>query len=381
MAERTWDRAGGDGDFENNANWGGANYPVSDDTINISNATAPTTNRPTMGLFNFNLTNAVSPTYTNWLDGAGIGTVTINCNGQTVTAGEATEIAVSFTLTDGTYNDGGFAHVVNGGIIRTGGTLTSSAGWQMGEDGDLSGTLDLALTVNQPVTAELTANTTISTLAGNGTITGAFLLIFSDNTDNFWTFTGSCSSAVRVSITIPTSTGGAITLASNAALSFFSNNDILTLDGDLNIGDGLLTVRGTLDNQTNTLDANDYNVTCGAIVLGLAGKPLRDGLLTMGSGIWTIASITVADTAADGNSIAFDTAEIRLSGTLDGDAGDVICTNTSAEVFGGIVAGVNISTGPDLIVYGSDDESSCTGNTNVELAPPVGSMAMSGGGA
>ena len=89
------------------------------------------------------------------------------------------------------------------------------------------------------------------------------------------------------------------------------------------------------------LDMNGNKFTCGSVVLGIKSAANRNGLLILGTGSHSIASIADGNASNLVNAIDLGTSTTTLSGTFDGD--NITVTNDNARIIGGTLTNVDCS--------------------------------------
>jgi len=188
----TWNNGAADGNFNTNGNWEEGSPPADTDTIDISDETAPTTNRPTAGkTFHFNITHALNAVViSDWLDGAAIGNVTVNhadamvysgtnvsgnvivsagiwTPGTTETTVGTTTVASGASFWPSNATSTGLVTINPGGVLMVWNTFTANGGVSLG------GTLQMGT-----VPAVLDSASPILITADGAVIDWAYLDIF-----------------------------------------------------------------------------------------------------------------------------------------------------------------------------------------------------------
>ena len=323
------------------------------------------------------------------LGGTFDGSLTVNGNGKTVTA-TAAITAGSFTLTLGTYNDGGFPHLFAESITISGGTFTNTGTWT--KTGD-SGTVENAtytrsftdLAVAGGVTMEMSDDVYMASLSlGDGAaVTGSLgteiLQLIKQNgsgpsSDGYWTQPSDATVSVPVRIWKCSKAPGSNIALTNKNLTVETNGEnAITMDGNISLGTGNLYVRGTGTDNSQTLDMAGYNLTCGAVSLGAIAANTGKGVLYLGEGTHSIASLADGDGDTATNELYFESSSVSLSGTLDGD--NITTTSAGANLHGGTIQNVT-STGVihcwGVTDGGSNSADVCHEGSNVSAA--VGGM-------
>ncbi|KKN89745.1 hypothetical protein LCGC14_0235910 [marine sediment metagenome] len=304
--------------------------------------------------------------------------------GSTVTL-QADSLVDNFQVVTGTFADGGNDFDIAGSIICAG-TITTTGDWTMSGTGSLinagpSNAL-AGLNIAAGVVGTLIGTFYCRKLAGSGTYQGANLFYVRFPPDNFWSFAGTASSNTTINLSGSRSSGAGITL--NNALFNLQGYDgnVLTMDGDLNTGTGVIRIYGSSGDRTVTLDMVTFDIKGGEseVVLGTpAASAGRWGKIDFGSGYHQIASLRYGNAANNaGNGIDFGTADVECSGNLNATgiaAADIANTNGTIRL--GTITALDMSVGGTIQGYGSVDG---TGNSDVEFAPAVGSLAMCGVG-
>lgn len=264
------------------------------------------------------------------------GLLNINAGG-THTAADAASWD-SFTLTAGTYVDGGKDHSIAGNISVMGGTLTSTGDWTMTANGDaVNGTSNGFSNVIVDGTTTMTLAGAFRlkklTMTGGGTVSesGARYLYFNPPADDFWQVTnGTVNVRVIVDFTSGSySTGNSITLGNNKNFEIdrtTNGTTGLTLDGDLNIGTGTFEVGDGSANAYCDLGAN--TITCGNLNTDTSGTATLDvGTSTINIGTTFEGSgLAVTGEAIDGGHCLIVGGTVQnVSLPLDDDALD--CCN------------------------------------------------------
>jgi len=310
------------------------------------------------------------------------------------TAGTHTAVqaiaADSFTLTLGTYNDGGFAHLFAESITISDGTFTNTGTWT--KTGD-SGTVENAtytrsftdLAVAGGVTMEMSDDVYMASLSlGDGAaVTGSLgteiLQLIKQNgsgpsSDGYWTQPSDATVSVPVRIWKCSKAPGSNIALTNKNLTVETNGEnAITMDGNISLGTGNLYVRGTGTDNSQTLDMAGYNLTCGAVSLGAIAANTGKGVLYLGEGTHSIASLADGDGDTATNELYFESSSVSLSGTLDGD--NITTTSAGANLHGGTIQNVT-STGVihcwGVTDGGSNSADVCHEGSNVSAA--VGGM-------
>lgn len=309
MATCTWN-ATVDTDFENDANWGVGGHAHTGDTIVIASATTPESNRPTAGAtLNFSVAAALTVTLDNWLDGATIGTVTVNHPGAVVRS--AVAVTGTTTVAAGTFiPSANLAGAVT--VAQDVGVITIAASLSMAS-------LVNAGQVN--VNANCTLTVTTTTTNTSGTISGGELTtaVFAGAVDN---------------------TSGVL------GVRTMDFNGGLTGDGGTIGEGGAVTITGVV-NVTNCT----WSVAAGStLTCDLAG--------TLNLGAATVANLSVSITHATGTvtlagtSVAIVGLTLNTAGTLAAGAGYTFTlsgagafTNTASTITGTLNVDLSASTG------------------------------------
>ena len=311
------------------------------------------------------------------------GTGDVTCNSKTggkveVDAGGGTHTAVesgytaewySFTLTGGTYDDGGIDHNIETAISLAGGTLTSTGKWTLTANGTVvaaSYTRTMAeLAVLTGVEAELTGNTYTKkiTVEGTGTVVGAgTLYLYQPSVAGWWNTTQTLGCNVAV-FKVSVEPGNDINL-DGKDLTFAGNADrSITMTHNISLGAGSLKLQPTSD-KVYTLDINGKALTSEQVIIG-SGTTSGSGILKCGEGTITVGAGGIARGHASNNAneFHFDSVRILSSGDINL-AGFTAITNVGAKVIGGTLTNVTVTGAPLNATQGVTDGG---GNSNVRF--------------
>lgn len=317
------------------------------------------------------------------------GTGDVTCNSKTggkveVDAGGGTHTAVesgytaewySFTLTGGTYDDGGIDHNIETAISLAGGTLTSTGKWTLTASGTVLAstyTRTMAeLAIPTGVEAELTGNTYTKKITAVGTarIHGAGELRLYQPTAAWWNVAATVSFECDVNIFRSSAEPGADIVLADANLLFGSNSDrTITMTHDIDIGaggsGGVLTLGATVGKKY-TLDINGSAFTGKQMIIGDTNATTGSGIFHCGEGTITVGAGGIARGHASNNAneFHFDSARILSSGDINL-AGFTAITNVGAKVIGGTLTNVVVTGARLNATQGVTDGG---GNSNVRF--------------
>jgi len=308
-ADVTW-TAAVNTDFTNVGNWTGGVPAADGDTIDSTTSTAPATNRPAAGTFHFNITNAVSPYISSFLNGAAIGNVTVNSGAGAVVCASA----------------------ITGNVVITSGQLRPSAAIT------ISGTTDIAaagtlyfLEYNVMAVGEVT-------LAGTLDLRGLAL---------------DCSVPLRVTASTAAVSWNTGEIFGGFNAAGYSVAHTLTTGADL-----VCDVAGTLDLGTTTANSIAITTLTAAVTIG---NSFACGTLSTGANV-AGASKTIT-VGAGGYTMTNGT----LSGTLTVDlsAGAGAYVQTNGTIATGAI--LNVTTGTGAITYTALTKTG-TGAINITMA-------------
>jgi hypothetical protein len=203
--------------------------------------------------------------------------------------------------------------------------------------------------------------------SGSGTVLPSIFAIKANgiNTGNtLWSFTGECHSAVVLSLSNSGITTSPVRVVGKP-LTITSTADTLTVGGEIVVDNAdLIVVAGS--GNTTILAMEVHNLSCRDVLIG-------DGTDTgiqidFGSGSHCLRNLGEYQSLATGGVINFNTATLRISGTVTGNgASNISFRNTSARVYGGqFVDCVVHESDPLLTVHGGRNLGS---NYNMRFLP------------
>ena len=282
----------------------------------------------------------------------------------------------SFTLTAGTYADGGLDHTIAGSIVRNAGTLTSTGTWTMTAVGNLKQSTttqsfaELVIGDGSTFTATLTGSVCYKKLSihSAATVTGnQVLYCYLPSGNDYIDMSGTIGSTVDVTIQAGNSYSNQYPITADA-LVITCTNDIQTYTGVITAAS--TNIRGGT-NQYGHVIVGVANCDFGAVTLGAAGTN-RSGKLDLGDSGYAVTMASLADASAGNgsvNAMDFGTAIVTLSGTIDGS--DITATaGATPRANGGTISNVNLGSSNYLDARGVDGDSVTDGggNTNVRFA-------------
>lgn len=319
----------GPGTIAVSGNFGLATDAVLDDTINILlDGTGNVTDASGAGGGNYDV-NTVAGTHTQTTD--------LYCHDFKLTQGII--VGTGYTV----YLDGTFGPYTAG--TATGLSITQSgtndADWNTSTGKLVLYTAGTGATITLKGTAVIT-----QALAGSGAIApdASEYIYIHTPADNFWSYTGACSAPLKIYHGVSVSSGAAITLV-NANVDVVSSGDTLTMDGNLNIGTGALTLRGATTGANSTLTMSGNGLTCASVLVGYTTANVGSGIINFGSGLHIITgNMGRGNDANTANAFALDTGNFLLGGILNGDnqgtngitvtsdGANIVASGASAEI-------------------------------------------------
>ncbi len=295
----------------------------------------------------------------------------------------STQFWDSFTLTGGTYVDGGDAHTIAGSIILSADTFTSTGTWTMTAEGELNsgGKIFAELIVGAGATFDATMTGDVrfkkATLAAEVTLKGAFWFRAQNPpANNFLNMLGEVDGNAKVRIFSPgggSSNNGRIVAN---AFELFANNQNFTQSGTMTVVS--TKIYGTTNNQWAKLIIGGSGSSLGAVSIGTASGTNLGGRLDLGDGNYTVAIASLVNLVTAGdpptlNELDFGNAVIVISGNLN--AANITCSASSTPIIsgsGGSAAIINVNLGSsnylDARAIFGDSISDSGGNTNVRFA-------------
>lgn len=307
----------------------------------------------------------------------------------------AAMVCSQFTMTGGKFDlnskgmtvTGDIAHIP-GGTITNSGTVSQTA----------SGTVSWAELANPADHMRLAWGDGVDSTLNNSVFASKFsygagtvelsnrtLYVYNPTADNFWVDgSGSVETASTGAVNIEETKGdrenGSITCDCNLSIKGDADTT-LTMTGNIDIGTKTLTIWG--GNYGFLLTMGTSAVTGDTTIAMGDATYSRAAIIDFGSGDHVIAGIT--ELAGGGNcGIAFNTANINLSGTIDGAnmrAADI--SNTCAAIHGGTISNLDCSSTNELNAVNGVTEG--TGNTDVAFEgddsfPVPGTLMLMGAG-
>jgi len=309
----------------------------------------------------------------------GTGVVTWAQNGQTINLGGTNSHLTFGGVMTSTHSSSNEALTVNGaGNTLTLGGFTTGGSHTTGKIFIVNGSGNVVINgqINNGVESSLGltySGTGSLTLAGNNTYTGATTLSSGAIYVNSSTAFGAASSVVAMNgPTFDNTSGAAITLANNNAMTWGNNNTFIGTN-DLNLGTGAATLTG---NRTWTVNGGTLTVG-GAIGQSSAGF----GLTKAGAGTMVLAgnnTFTGGLTATGGTLI--------LSGTNTNTAATTITNATLTVDFSNVSAGTNVLSSASQLAFGSTNTASTQvvnlrGKDSTADTQTVNGINLFGGGA
>ena len=389
MAGRT---ATQNGDWNDNATWGGASFPTSSDSVglgtfhvtaNVVSACQNLSGGPSSELIltKNNFTSAgtmalADVAVTTGPDMAGVtlqaGLIDIGASGS-LTLSDDLAIVGNFELGGGTLDMNSKDMTANGNIVYSSGTLSNAGRITQDGTSDLNwGTLanlfDYAIAADATITL-ITAATTSArsfTSAAGSSLSPTTDQKFQVRTPmgaGWWVQAGSVSCEVRV-WSANSAPGGDIILT-DANLRFDADGIFTaTMDGNINLGTGTLSVLGAGAGKTQTIEMEANALTCVLALLGRASGT-ADGKLDLGTGTHSIGEIKGFHADNADNTLALGTCTIlNMTTGIVGVNLDTV-TATVAHLHGdgtSTITDVDISAGGTIICHNFNQAGS-TGNS------------------
>ena len=388
MADRT---ASQNGDWNDNATWGGASFPALLDLVDLAtfhvDANVPSACATLVGGISSELRltkNNFTCLSTMTLADVAVTTgpdmegvilqailVDIGANGS-LTLSDDLVIVGNFELGGGTWDMGSNDMTVYGNLIYSGGSMANDGRVIQG-----SGNLDW-FTAPNLLDYEQAAGSLVSivgapyswvrkfTQAVDATLqspTGKYMLMYQADA-GWWNALGTVTADVHVNRTL-TAPGNTISLV-NADL-YFETNAVhsITMDAGIALGTGALRVHGSgAAPGCYTLTMGSHGVTCGDVVIGKASAVTGKGIVDLGSGTHSIASIAGGHADNDGNTLALGTCTIlNMTTGIVGVNLDTV-TATVAHLYGdGTSTITDVTLASGTIICHNFNKTGSTGNT------------------
>ena len=388
MADRV---ATQDGNWNDNATWGGAAFPTISETVHLltfhvtANVVASCTWLTGGTSSELILTkNDFTASSTITLDEIAV-TTAVDMAGVTLTA-TLVDIGTNGSLTlsddlaiDGNLELGGGLLDMNSKDIVVAGNLTYSGG-TLDNPGTMTqddGTLDWGSYTNG-LNYELAPGATVSLVDSVFSDVAKFTspdpsllqsvqgrsLAFYQPAAGWWAAEGTVAVDVLVNRGQNASGDVAITLA-DKNLTFQTNGTAsITMTADIDIGTGAIVIQGALADKHQTLDMTGQSVTCGAIRLGPAAANSGEGVLVLDGATHSIASIAGGHADNADNTLALGTCTINdMVAGIDGTLIDTV-TATAVHLYGNgatTITDVDISAGGFIFCHNFNKAGS-TGN-------------------
>ena len=309
---------------------GGAGPPVSGNPPGAGDTAIVTANGKSMTATaaitaGYNLTiNGVGKTFTLAAGSSNtFGTVTVSAG--TLAAGTASITNTGFTLSGGTFTGSG-AMAVNGNLTYTSGTNSHTGAWTQSGTANLSwnstsypvadytvaASAAITLTANSDV-KKATVPTTASFSLGNYLFSPAYYSTEAVSLQGTWTVG---SGYVRLIANGNNTNSGTINIGSVPLQIIRAGAQTWTQSGPLTCG--TLLIRGSIGTAaTLTMSGASGNLTATAVTLGITSADDYSGILSLGSGTHSIASIAAGNAANLNNAIDFGTSSTTISGTAN----------------------------------------------------------------
>ncbi len=291
------------------------------------------------------------------------GTGNVACNGVAGgaliinTAGTHTAVDAglwdSFTLTAGTYVDGGFAHTITGAVDMGAGVLTGTSIWAM------TGTTTFKSSFANAIPKDLRVDGTVTTvnpaytrrLSGTGEVIsggGTIALSIPNPTVAWWGFTGTMTALLTVFITNDVGPGSDLTLANKLLIRAESGGSrTLTMDGNTYVPPGHKTTFDATSAGTKmSVVFGEYSINTPDLWLGAAaGGADKSAGVDFGTAAHKITNLKNQHADNVNCTVDFGSSyiEIGTGGTLDGSEGGTAditptCTTGACHIVGGEIA-------------------------------------------
>lgn len=300
----TWDNGGDGTSWNDDSNW--------DDLFNLNR---PDGNDDTATI------DSSSPTVSSLGSAVTIGSLTINDAGATLNLDQDLTIDDtngengSFTLTNGTFDDGGNSTTIYGDLSVAAGSFTVSGTLVVqGNFTVAAGTFNNTGSVNFDGTTNLTSNA--NNLGAVVITAGNTVTLQDDLTCDSLTVNGTLNTnGQNLNVNGLTSIGAAGTLTAGAGNITVQNNVTITAGGVYTKGSGLFIIDGPVTLTSTTEDMGDIQINTGN-TLTLADDLDCDSMDVQGTGILDAATNNVDISAAVNWSIAAGASFNEGTGTL-----------------------------------------------------------------
>ncbi len=273
------------------------------------------------------------------------------------------------TQSGGTVDTNGHTLVCSGDVLRTSGTITEINLRTTGT-GTLTG-----YTPTIPLSSFVCETGAITTLVGDGganmtTIRGTLegdgnmFSIGNPPVAGWWGVQTGIFNASLIIRNTNNAPGNDVTVASgNAVVIETTSTRAITFDANLDFTGSTVHIQGTGAGDSMTVNMDKYSLKCGAMTVGDDGATTGKGIFNAGSGAHEIASVSSGNVANVGTIFNLDSSTLSLSGVFEADNGanDIICTNTTGVIVGGIVQNAVFDNNVNHLVVAAVD----SGNTNV----------------
>ncbi len=323
----------------------------------------------------------------------------IDCAGSLTL--DSTTIFKAFTLTAGTFDDGGYS-VNCDSLTFTNGTWAGSGNWNVAgniavaDAGTVSHTGRVTQTDDGTVAwnsaTRLAAHLRLGWTAGKtseitdavhckkfshgaGIVTDAgydkFIKVTAAAND-FWIAGAGTVTARSVILMAMSSLSNASKIKATCSLYLsprVADGETLTLTGGIDVGtSGLLCMAAGINAAvTPIVDLAGGSINCGAVLLG-GGAADYEIALRLGSGIHTVASLTRNNATDTENEVHLESATLLATGTLDC-AGIVVSSEDAGRITGGTVSNLTNFTGPRLVAWGVKQGAGNTAYKQIEWSP------------
>jgi hypothetical protein len=335
------------------------------------------------------------------LDGTGYITDNSTASGgadtEINTAGTVTQTTdfdtLDYTLTAGTFDANGYTLNISGNVLYSGGTVTEFNPNLIGTTKTIAwnsyGNPITLLTIDSGATITTAAAVWTKALAGTGAFTVNNPTYIYQEASGWWNFTGMMTGAGALYFNNVDASPGPVPVDIDVKLYVQSStNQSLTMGAGLNIGTRKLHVRGVGAADTMTLNMGANSLVAGQVELGNAGAIADGGILNLGTGAHSIASLATGNAANTLNAIDFDQSTANCTGAMNLDNIQATgATPINARIVfgpGGVMSNIDDKGLTNPIAVWGDASVLGAGMTDVQIANYVnaqsypGSLAMMG---
>ncbi len=387
MADRV---ATQNGNWNDTATWGGAAVPTISETVHLLTfhvtanvvssctwLTGGTSSELILTKNDFTASSTITLdeiAVTTAPDMAGVtlaaSLVDIGTNGS-LTLSDDLAIVGNLKLGGGTLDMNSKDMTVNGNVVWSAGTL-SNRGTLTQSTGQLnwssaSQTFDYGIAAGATVTLVISATSYAKsfTSGSNSSLespTGKRFTVFLPTGSGWWVQGGDVSVNVLI-FQANMAPGGPIVLLGNN-LHFQSGSiTTVTMDGEIDIGGGDLTIDGSIAGRRQIVEMGSYSLTCASAVIGNLGNA-GDGELDLGSGTHSIGSISGGHLDNTDNTLALGTCTIlNMTTGIVGAKIDTV-TATVAHLYGdGTSTITDVTLASGTIICHNFNKTGSTGNS------------------